>query len=93
MNTNDIAEMGLVTGIAYALGIYLKKSPLPDWLIPFVILALCAIAQCLLKGWSGVNVVIGVYAGAGAIGGHQLVKQGTIRDRLDNVEPPETPKV
>jgi len=93
MNTNDIAEMGLVTGIAYALGIYLKKSPLPDWLIPFVILALCAVAQCLLKGWSGINIVVGVYAGAGAIGGHQLIKQGTDRDKSEPTETPETPKV
>jgi hypothetical protein len=65
----------MITGIVFFVGCCLKKSPVKDWMIPFILVAVGAIFACLLDGWSGQVITRGIYCSCGAIAGHQLIKQ------------------
>lgn len=74
------------------LGVALKRSPLPDWLIPFIIMGVGAAVYPLLvsTGSIGYRVVTGFVIGATTVGLHQLKSQ--ISNRNNDSPPPTDTK-
>lgn len=66
------------------LGYWLKRSPVKDWLIPFILLPLAAIAWPIIADVKNDdytaqlvtrNVIVGILLGAASIGLHQIVRK------------------
>jgi hypothetical protein len=75
--TINIAELAPIVAVLNALGRAVKAVPwIPDYSIPFVLMAAGALAKA---GWHGVtaeNIVIGIGLGATAVGLNQSFRQG-----------------
>lgn len=79
-----------------AVGIFLKKSPIPDWLIPFALIAIGAITYPLIADTGDVNpkvhnpviylAVIGSLIGGASVGANQALRQ--FLGRNDDKNPP-----
>mgnify|MGYP006282014549 CR=1 FL=1 len=59
------------------IGFAVKKSPVKDWTIPFILAAVGAIAFPAITQFSGENVVQGVLAASAAIAANQALRQGS----------------
>ncbi|HOV70054.1 MAG TPA: phage holin family protein [Clostridia bacterium] len=62
--------------VLWVLGALLKKTPkLPNWLIPYILLAAGVLLTCALLGFNVRSLVQGVLVTGAAVFGHQLLKQ------------------
>ena len=79
------------------VGLALKKSPVPDWLIVWVLPAIGAAVYPHIADWTGVmsytvkhpivlNALYGVAIGGGAVWGNQLFRQtlGALKGKDDS---------
>ena len=65
------------------VGYWLKRSPFPNWMIPWVLILLGAIAYPVMADWKDddytaqlvmLNVLLGMLLGAASVGLHQTVR-------------------
>lgn len=68
-------DYGLTVLLCNGWGAALKKSTLPDWLIPIVLGFVGSLVYCLLTDFTGRGAVYGASAGIGSVGTHQILKQ------------------
>lgn len=62
--------------VLWIIGAIVKKTPvMPDWLIPYILLAIGAVGGLVTVGVSTEGVIQGILAAGAAVLGHQLVKQ------------------
>jgi hypothetical protein len=84
-------ELIIIIAVTYVLGLFLKTIPnVPDWTIPFVLLAFAMVfsilykAIMLMEGFTAQSILSGFLYGiliAGiAVFGNQLIKQATERE-------------
>jgi hypothetical protein len=80
MNELDhIIEGGSVAVICIGFGRALKGIPaIPDWTIPFALVAVGIGATCLLDGPSRASVIKGAVSGFGAVWGNQAWRQAKV---------------
>lgn len=76
MNYENEIETGALAIVCNGLGLALRQSPAPNWVIPFVLPTAGAIGACLLDGWTGHAVIKGAMAGFTAVGLNQAVRSG-----------------
>lgn len=94
LDLSQITQLSPPMALAVALwfvGVGLKRSPMPDWLIPFVLPALGAIAFPLIADTSEVNfnvkspaafhAVIGFCIGGASVAMNEAGKQFLNRDK------------
>ena len=75
--TINIAEAAPIVAVLNMLGRAVKAVPwMPDYYIPFVLMAAGAAAQGGWHGFSAENIVIGIGLGATAVGLNQSFRQG-----------------
>lgn len=75
--TINIAEAAPIVAVLNMLGRAVKAVPwMPDYSIPFVLMAAGAAAQAGWHGVSAENIVIGIGLGATAVGLNQSFRQG-----------------
>ncbi|MEZ4357087.1 MAG: phage holin family protein [Eubacteriales bacterium] len=87
----DFMDLIVNKGIAvaaglYIIGVFLKKAVfIPDWLIPFILLALGILASCFTieGGFTVPNILQGIFATGLAVLGNQAYKQISTRDPGD----------
>lgn len=80
-SASNIGTWATLSAIVWAVGLMLKQSPVPDWLIPFILVFASPIGYCALEGFTGKNVMTGIFCATATITAHQLVKQGKSRDK------------
>jgi hypothetical protein len=75
--TINLAELAPIVAVLNALGRAVKAVPwIPDYSIPFVLMASGALAQAGWHGWNGENILVGIGLGATAVGLNQSFRQG-----------------
>ena len=75
--TINLAELAPIVAVLNALGRAVKAVPwIPDYSIPFVLMAAGAVAQAGWHGWNAENILIGCGLGAAAVGVNQSFRQG-----------------
>lgn len=75
--TINIAELAPIVAALNTLGRAVKAVPwIPDYSIPFVLMAAGAIAHAGWHGWNAQNLLIGCGLGATAVGLNQSFRQG-----------------
>lgn len=74
MNYENEIETGAIAIVCNGLGLALRQSPAPNWIIPFVLPAAGAVGACLLDGWSGHAAIKGLMAGFTAVGLNQALR-------------------
>lgn len=75
----DLIDPALMVVVAacWVIGVIFKQIPgMPNWPIPFVVLIVSVLLSIGLLGASVETVIQGILAGAFAVYGHQLIKQG-----------------
>jgi hypothetical protein len=76
---NDILEGGSVAVICVGFGRALKGIPsIPNWTIPFALVAVGIGATCLMDGPSRASVIRGAVSGFGAVWGNQAWRQAKV---------------
>jgi len=88
---NEVTTIGGFSGLLFYTGAWLKAiDKIPNWIIPFVLLAVGAVGYMALNGWTTQNAFSGMYAAAGAVIGDQALKQLTNRNEktTPSVVPP-----
>jgi hypothetical protein len=88
-NVTQLSPPALLAVALYGLGFVLKKSPMPDWLIPFVLpcvgavlfpfIADTASVSYTVKSPAAWSAIVGFVIGMGATGINEAVKQFTNR--------------
>jgi len=81
-------DIGLVVAACNMAGYALKKSPAPDWLIPFALPIIGAALYCGITDCSVRTGLLGAALGWSAVGTNQALRQATgeIRRRTGNTE-------
>jgi len=75
--TINLAELAPIVAVLNALGRAVKSVPwIPDYSIPFVLMAAGALAQGGWHGWTAENILLGCGLGAAAVGVNQSFRQG-----------------
>ena len=67
----------LMTVIIGLMAIVKATPQIPNWWIPFLAIATGVVATGLWAGWTGTNIILGIQSGMLAVGGHQVLQQGT----------------
>lgn len=68
--------------VLYIIGMFIKSTPkIPDWLIPFILLAIGILGSFALLGVSIQSVVQGILVSGTAVYTNQLIKQGTLKGK------------
>lgn len=78
METNiNLAELAPIVAVLNALGRAVKAVPwIPNYSIPFVLMAAGGTAQAGWHGWNAENILVGIGLGAAAVGFNQSFRQG-----------------
>lgn len=78
----DVNILSFVTGdyavlvpAMLVIGYMIKKSPIKDWLIPWIVVAISIGLSAMLKGFNTTAVVQGILIAASAVFGNQILKQ------------------
>lgn len=67
----------IVVAVCWVLGFVLKQTPrVPDWSIVYIVTLVAVLLTVWLIGVGPEAIIQGVLAGAFAVYGHQVVKQG-----------------
>jgi len=67
----------IVVAVCWVLGFILKQTPkIADWSIVYIIILIAVLLAIWLEGFGPDSFIQGVLAGAFAVFGHQVVKQG-----------------
>jgi hypothetical protein len=75
--TINLAELAPIVAVLNALGRAVKAVPwIPDYAIPFVLMASGALAQAGWHGCTVENILLGCGLGATAVGVNQSFRQG-----------------
>lgn len=70
--TGDYAAL---VPVMWVLGYIIKKSPIKDWLIPWIVVVISIGLSAMLKGFNATAVVQGILIAASAVFGNQILKQ------------------
>jgi hypothetical protein len=71
------SKMFIVVAACWVIGYVLKKTPqVPDWSIAYIVTVVSVLLTIWMVDLSPQSVIQGVLAGAFAVYGHQLLKQG-----------------
>lgn len=74
--------------VLYILGTFLKETPkIPDWLIPWILLALGIIGGFFLAGMKAEGILQGVLVTGVTVMGNQLYKQTAVKRISDKNKP------
>lgn len=76
--------------VLYILGTFLKDTPkVPDWLIPWILLAFGVIGGFFLSGMKAEGALQGVLVTGVTVMGNQLYKQTAVKRITDENKPSE----
>jgi hypothetical protein len=90
----NLAEAAPIVMLLNALGRAVKAVPwIPDYSIPFVLMAAGALAQAGWHGWTPEQIIIGAGLGSAAVGMNQSFRQGREFFNNEHTPPPPTPPV
>lgn len=106
MDTKTLFELAPPVVLLLALnvvGLAVKKSPVPDWLIVWILPLLGGVAYPFIAGWNGatatavahpevLNVLYGVAIGGAAVWGNQLLRQTSAAFKPDDALSADPPK-
>ena len=68
--------------VLYIIGMFIKSTPkIPDWLIPFILLAIGILGSFALIGVSVQSVIQGILVSGTSVYANQLIKQGTLKGK------------
>ncbi len=72
-------EYAVLVPVMWVLGYIIKKSPVKDWLIPWIVVVVSIGLSIMLKGVNATAVIQGILVAASAVFGDQIVKQSINR--------------
>lgn len=82
-----VKEAYILVPVLYVIGLLLKRTPkLPDWLIPWILLALGMAGGFFLGGMQFSGLLQGVLVTGVTVFSHQLYKQTTCKSKDDKTK-------
>lgn len=74
---SELLEGVGISGVCVVVGRAIREIPqVPNWVIPFALPAVGALACCAMEGFNGPNVIKGTLAGGNAVWMNQALRQG-----------------
>jgi hypothetical protein len=83
-NVTQLSPPALLAVALYGLGFVLKKSPMPDWLIPFVLPCVGAVLFPFIADTASVSYTVKSPAACAGLSGYEIpMPDGTVFDLAD----------